>query len=192
MTLAIQKQKNMTEKIPKIIECLKRGYSIKSACEIANVGRATLYRWLKEAEAEDATDEIVQFSLDYHEARGVGLEKLIKDLDRWDNETETTVVETVEFERNEDGALVLDADGNPIEKLRLRKTTTKKKRHRPSSFERAKFKLTSQFPDEWGSRSTPDFDPYDEDSEETSPVDLMEESLALYMKDERATDEDGV
>ena len=192
MTLAIQKQKNMADKTPKIIACLKRGYSIKSACEIANIGRATLYRWLKEAESEDATDEIVQFSCDFYDARGAGLEKLIKDLDRWENDTETTVVETVEFERDKEGALVLDADGNPIEKLRQRKTTTKKKRHRPSHFERAKFKLISQYPDEWGSRSTPDFDPHDDDSEETSPVDLMEESLGLCMKDERAADDDSV
>ena len=175
MTLDIQKQRNMTDKTPKIRACLKRGYSIKSACEIANIGRATLYRWLKDAESEDATDEQFQFSCDFYDARGAGLEKLIKELDRWDNETETTVVETVEFERNADGALVLDADGNPIEKLRLRKTTTKKKRSRPSSFERAKFKLQSQYPDSWGNRSTPDLDPHDDDSEDRSATDLFEE-----------------
>ena len=159
MTLAKQKQRNMADKTPKIIACLKRGYSIKSACEIANIGRATLYRWLKEAEAQDATGEQFQFSCDFYDARGAGLEKLIKDLDRWETETETTVVEKL----------------NKVGDVVQRTTTTKKKRSRPSNFERAKFKLQSQYPERWGNRSAPDLDPHDDDSEDRSVTDLFEE-----------------
>ena len=174
MALSIQKQRNMANKTPKIIACLKRGYSIKSACEIANVGRATLYRWLNEAESEDASEEHKTLLRDYHEARGAGLEKLIKELDRWENESETTTVDYVDFQRDENGKVVVDEDGDPVGMLKSRKITTKRKKSRPTHFERAKFKLISQYPDEWGPRSVPEPEWRETKDNETTAVDLME------------------
>ena len=36
---------------------------------------------------------------------GIGVEKLIKELDQWENETETTTVEVVEFQYDKDGKI---------------------------------------------------------------------------------------
>ena len=140
------KERNIAKYRPKIVECLKRGHSIKASCQIVGISCETLYRWLNEAESEDATEEHKKFFEAYHAARGAGLEKLIKELDRWENESETTTVDYVDFQRDENGKVVVDEDGDPVGMLKSRKVTTKKKRHRPSSFERAKFKLQSQYP----------------------------------------------
>ena len=168
------KERNIAKYRPKIVECLKRGHSIKASCQIVRISCETLYRWLNEAESEDATEEHKKFFEAYHAARGAGLEKLIKELDRWENESETTTVDRLDFVRDEDGELVVDADGNPVGMLRERKITTKRKKYRPTHFERAKFKLTSQYPDEWGSRSVPEVEPDNSEDEETTAVDLME------------------
>ena len=153
-----RKKLNIVDKHEKIVQCLKRGYSIKDTCRIVGIERQTLYNWLKEAEEDDATDEHIAFFCDFHDARGVGLEQLIKELDKWENETETVVVEKV----NKKGEVV------------QRTTTKKKKRSRPSHFERAKFKLQSQYPESWGSRSVPEDEPGGEDNDK-SATDLFEE-----------------
>ena len=168
------KERNIAKYRPKIVECLKRGHSIKGTSGIVGIDRRTLYRWLREAEEDDATGEHIAFYSDYHSARGAGLEKLIKELDRWENESETTTVDYVDFQRDENGKVVVDEDGDPVGMLRERKITTKRKKSRPSHFERAKFKLTSQYPDEWGSRSVPEVEPADVEDEEVTAVDLME------------------
>ena len=77
---------------------------------------------------------------------------MIKELDRWENESETTTVDYVVFQRDENGKVVVDEDGDPVGMLKSRKVTTKRKKSRPTHFERAKFKLISQYPDEWGPR----------------------------------------
>lgn len=136
------------EKSPLLLAALRKGYSISDSCVIAQIDRKTPYNWLKRAEEVDAPDEYVQFYCDFHEARAKGLEKLIKDLDRWDIETRTTVIDTI--------ALVTDKNGDKVEQLLGRKITTRKKRSRASWFERTKFKLVSQYPDRWGPRSKPD------------------------------------
>lgn len=160
------KQRNMlADKSKKIIECQKRGYSIADTCQIVGISRQTLYRWLDEAEQDGASDEHVQFFCDFHDARGQGLEKLIKDLDRWENETETTVAETVEFLKDAEGNIIIGADGEPVGHVVERKETKKKKRSRPSHFERARFKLQSQYPDRWGAKATVD----DETDDDTPP-----------------------
>ena len=167
------KERNIAKYRPKIVECLKRGHSIKASCQIVGISCETLYRWLNEAESEDATEEHKKFFEAYHAARGAGLEKLIKELDRWENEVETTTVDYVDFQRDENGELVVDEDGNPVGMLKSRKVTTKRKKYRPTHFERAKYKLQSQYPDRWGPRSVPEVEPADVEDEIT-PVDLME------------------
>ena len=168
------KERNIAKYRPKIVECLKRGHSIKGTSGIVGIDRRTLYRWLREAEEDDATAEHIAFYSDYHSARGAGLEKLIKDLDRWENEVEMTTVDRLDFVRDEAGKLVVDEDGNPVGMLKERKTTTKRKRYRATHFERAKFKLISQYPDEWGPRSVQEVEPADVEDEEVTAVDLME------------------
>ena len=74
------------------------------------------------------------------------------------NETETVVVEKV----NKKGEVV------------QRTTTKKKKRSRPSHFERAKFKLQSQYPERWGNRAVSEEEPSVEDNDK-SATDLFEE-----------------
>ena len=38
---------------------------------------------------------------------------MIKELDRWENESETTTVDYVDFQRDENGKVVVDEDGGP-------------------------------------------------------------------------------
>ena len=169
------KERNIAGKHKKIVQCLKRGYSIKDTCQIVGINPETVYRWLNEAEEDGASDVHIAFFCDFHDARGIGVEKLIKELDQWENETETTTVEVVEFQYDKDGKILLDGNGEPVERLRERKTTSKKKKSRPSHFDRAKFKLQSQYPDRWGSRAEPEEEPIDDD-EDKGAVDLFEES----------------
>lgn len=159
MENAKTRRNKIEEKSPVLFGFLRKGHSIRDSCQAADITRETVYKWLKKAEEVDAPDEYIQFYFDFHDARAKGQAKLLADIDRWENETETTVVETIEFVRDKDGNLVTDDDGEPVEKLLERKTTTKKKRSRASAFDRAKFKLQSQYPDRWGNNTTSEDDP---------------------------------
>ena len=161
----LHRRNKIEEKSALLLKMLRRGRSIADSCQVAGITRQTLHNWLNQAEALDAHDEYIQFYFDYHEARGIGVKKLIDDLDKFDNETETIVVEKVDEEKG-----VIETT-----------TTTKKKRTRPSHFVRASFKLTSQYPERWGNRSEPeDFDAEADDETAVAVMDWRNPDLFAF------------
>ena len=152
------RRSKIEEKAPRLLAALKKGHSKSDSCQVADIHRDTLANWLKRAEDLDAPDEYIQFYFDYHDARAKGLDKLLKDLDKFDNKTETRVVEKVLVEKGE-------TDDETIERVIERTTTTKHEKSRASHFQRALVKLKTAYPDRWGQnvKGEGDTDPSDDD-----------------------------
>ncbi len=154
------------EKSPRLLAALKKGYSKSDGCQVAGIHRDTLANWLRRAEDLDAPDEYVQFYFDYHDARAKGLDKLLKDLDKFDNKAETRVVEKVLVEKGE-------TEGEEVERVVERTTTEKAIKSRASQFQRALVKLRAAYPDRWG-QNVKDEDSVDQEGD-ASATDLFEE-----------------
>ena len=148
----VQSRRNkISEKAPLLLASLKKGRSIRDSCDIANVTRQSVRNWLAKAEELEAPDEYIQFYFDYHEARGMGLAKLLSDLDKMDNRTETQIEQTIADAEIVKGKVI----GGKVIKQR---TITKTIKQRESSFNRAMAKLRSGYPERWGQNPLPDDD----------------------------------
>ena len=160
------RRSKIEEKAPRLLAALRKGYSKSDSYRVAGIHRDTLANWLKRAEDLDAPDEYVQFYFDYHEARAKGLDKLLKDLDKFDNKTETRVVEKVLVEKGE-------TDDETVERVIERTTTTKHEKGRASHFQRALVKLRAAYPDRWGQNPKGEDDT--EGDDERSVTDLFDQ-----------------
>ena len=143
MEIVRTRRNNIEEKGSRLLAALRKGYSVSDSCQVADITRETVYNWLKRAETLDAPDEYIQFYFDYHDARAKGLNKLLRDLDKFDNKTETRVVEKVLVEKGE-------TDDETVERVIERTTTTKDEKSRASHFQRALVKLRVAYPERWG------------------------------------------
>ena len=152
------RRSKIEEKAPRLLASLRKGHSDSDSCRVADIHRNTLRNCLKRAEELNAPDEYIQFYFDYHDARAKGLDKLLKDLDKFDNKTETRVVEKVLVEKGE-------TDDETVERVVERTTTEKTIKSRASHFQRALVKLRAAYPDRWGqnAKEEGDTDPSDDD-----------------------------
>ena len=82
------RRNKIEENAPRLLAAIKKGCGKLDSCRVADISPPTLANLLKRAEELDAPDEYIQFYFDYHEARAKGLDKLLKDLDKFDNKTE--------------------------------------------------------------------------------------------------------
>lgn len=56
-----RKTKRTPERVQQLIEALRAGNYIESACVYAGISPATYYNWMAEAEQPDASDESIEF-----------------------------------------------------------------------------------------------------------------------------------
>ena len=160
------RRSKIEEKAPRLLAALKKGLCKSDSCQVADIHRDTLSNWLERAEELEAPDEYIQFYFDYHEARAKGLAKLLTDLDKFDNKTETRVVEKVLVEKGE-------TDDETVERVIERTTTTKAEKSRASHFQRALVKLRVAYPERWGQNPKGEEDT--DQTDDASATDIYEE-----------------